>query len=163
MKKWADKYGISVDIVQINDYVESINQYTAGAYDGVALRNKYSSTPEQTSSRGHAGISSAVVMPGSHAHGSRSRNQASILSRLAGCKSCQDWPSGRLVNSPARKERATSAEAASNATARNNQPSIRPTTIGLIPSDPHELGPPRQHSKVFHRFDNVRCYQGVHS
>jgi len=26
MKKWADKYGITVDIVQINDYVESINQ-----------------------------------------------------------------------------------------------------------------------------------------
>jgi NitT/TauT family transport system substrate-binding protein len=34
MKKWADKYGITVGITQINDYVESINQYTAGAYDG---------------------------------------------------------------------------------------------------------------------------------
>ena len=30
MDKWADKYGINVEIVQINDYVESINQYTAG-------------------------------------------------------------------------------------------------------------------------------------
>lgn len=39
MKKWADKYGISVDIVQINDYVESINQYTAGAYDGCTMTN----------------------------------------------------------------------------------------------------------------------------
>jgi len=39
MKKWADKYGISVDIVQINDYVESINQYTAGAYDGCSMTN----------------------------------------------------------------------------------------------------------------------------
>ena len=39
MKKWADKYGISVDIVQINDYVESINQYTAGEYDGCAMTN----------------------------------------------------------------------------------------------------------------------------
>ena len=39
MKKWADKYGISVDVVQINDYVESINQYTAGAYDGCAMTN----------------------------------------------------------------------------------------------------------------------------
>ena len=39
MKKWADKYGIKVDIVQINDYVESINQYTAGAYDGCAMTN----------------------------------------------------------------------------------------------------------------------------
>jgi NitT/TauT family transport system substrate-binding protein len=39
MKKWADKYGISVDIVQINDYVESINQYTAGEYDGCSMTN----------------------------------------------------------------------------------------------------------------------------
>ncbi len=39
MKKWADKYGINVDIVQINDYVESINQYTAGEYDGCAMTN----------------------------------------------------------------------------------------------------------------------------
>jgi len=39
MKKWADKYGISVEIVQINDYVESINQYTAGAYDGCTMTN----------------------------------------------------------------------------------------------------------------------------
>ena len=39
MKKWADKYGISVDIVQINDYVESINQYTVGAYDGCSMTN----------------------------------------------------------------------------------------------------------------------------
>ena len=39
MKKWADKYGIKVQIVQINDYVESINQYTAGAFDGCAMTN----------------------------------------------------------------------------------------------------------------------------
>jgi NitT/TauT family transport system substrate-binding protein len=39
MKKWADKYGIKVDIVQINDYVESINQYTAGKFDGCTMTN----------------------------------------------------------------------------------------------------------------------------
>ncbi|MBN9888752.1 putative urea ABC transporter substrate-binding protein [Salipiger abyssi] len=39
MDKWAEKYGITVDIVQINDYVESINQYTAGAFDGVSATN----------------------------------------------------------------------------------------------------------------------------
>ena len=39
MKKWADKYGITVEIVQINDYVESINQYTAGEYDGCSMTN----------------------------------------------------------------------------------------------------------------------------
>ena len=39
MKKWADKYGITVDIVQLNDYVESINQYTAGKFDGCTMTN----------------------------------------------------------------------------------------------------------------------------
>lgn len=39
MDKWADKYGIDVEIVQINDYVESINQYTAGEYDGCSMTN----------------------------------------------------------------------------------------------------------------------------
>ena len=39
MKKWADKYGITVEITRINDYVECINQYTAGGYDGCAMTN----------------------------------------------------------------------------------------------------------------------------
>ena len=39
VKKWADKYGITIEVVQFNDYIESINQYTAGAYDGVTATN----------------------------------------------------------------------------------------------------------------------------
>lgn len=39
VKKWADKYGIIIDVVQINDYIESINQYTAGKYDGCTMTN----------------------------------------------------------------------------------------------------------------------------
>lgn len=39
MKEWADRYGINVEIVQINDYVESINQYTAGEFDGCSMTN----------------------------------------------------------------------------------------------------------------------------
>jgi hypothetical protein len=39
MEKWADKYDISVEVVQINDYIESINQYTAGRFDGCAMTN----------------------------------------------------------------------------------------------------------------------------
>lgn len=39
VKKWADKYGIDIEIVQINDYIESINQYTAGAYDACTMTN----------------------------------------------------------------------------------------------------------------------------
>jgi NitT/TauT family transport system substrate-binding protein len=39
VKKWADKYGIEIEVVQINDYVESINQYTAGGFDGCVMTN----------------------------------------------------------------------------------------------------------------------------
>ncbi len=37
--KWAKKYGIEIKVVQINDYVESINQYTAGQFDACAMTN----------------------------------------------------------------------------------------------------------------------------
>ncbi|WP_299875488.1 putative urea ABC transporter substrate-binding protein [uncultured Cocleimonas sp.] len=39
VKKWGDKYGIDIEVVQINDYVESINQYTAGSFDATAMTN----------------------------------------------------------------------------------------------------------------------------
>jgi NitT/TauT family transport system substrate-binding protein len=39
MELHAKKYGINVEIVQINDYVESINQFTAGGYDGCSMTN----------------------------------------------------------------------------------------------------------------------------
>ncbi|AWI76743.1 lipid kinase [Parazoarcus communis] len=39
MEKWAKKYDIKVDVVQVNDYIESINQYTAGSFDGCAMTN----------------------------------------------------------------------------------------------------------------------------
>ena len=38
LKKWADKYGIKIDLVQL-DYIESINQYTAGKFDACAMTN----------------------------------------------------------------------------------------------------------------------------
>jgi NitT/TauT family transport system substrate-binding protein len=38
-KKWAEKYGIDIEVVQINDYIESINRYTAGAFDGCSMTN----------------------------------------------------------------------------------------------------------------------------
>jgi len=39
LKKWADKYGIEVEMVQINDYIESINLFTAGEFDGCSMTN----------------------------------------------------------------------------------------------------------------------------
>lgn len=39
MDKWAKKYDINIKIVQINDYIESINQYTSGEFDGCTMAN----------------------------------------------------------------------------------------------------------------------------
>jgi NitT/TauT family transport system substrate-binding protein len=39
LKKWADKYGIEIKLTQVNDYVESINQYTAGQFDACVMTN----------------------------------------------------------------------------------------------------------------------------
>jgi NitT/TauT family transport system substrate-binding protein len=39
LKKWADKYGIEIQLDLINDYSESMNLYTAGAYDGCVMTN----------------------------------------------------------------------------------------------------------------------------
>lgn len=37
--KWAEKYDIEIDVIQVNDYVESINQFTSGNVDGCAMTN----------------------------------------------------------------------------------------------------------------------------
>jgi NitT/TauT family transport system substrate-binding protein len=39
IKKWAQKYGIDVEVVLVNDYVESINLYTAGKFEACAMTN----------------------------------------------------------------------------------------------------------------------------
>jgi NitT/TauT family transport system substrate-binding protein len=39
LKKWADKYGIKIKLTQVNEYVESINQYTAGSFDACVMTN----------------------------------------------------------------------------------------------------------------------------
>lgn len=39
VKKWSEKYGVNIKVVQINDYVESLNQFTAGKLDAVTATN----------------------------------------------------------------------------------------------------------------------------
>jgi len=39
VKKWADKYNIEIDVVRVNDYIESINQFTAGKFDACMMTN----------------------------------------------------------------------------------------------------------------------------
>lgn len=37
--KWAEKYGIEIEVVQLNDYIEAINQFTAGNFDATTMAN----------------------------------------------------------------------------------------------------------------------------
>ncbi|SFB97158.1 NitT/TauT family transport system substrate-binding protein [Microbulbifer thermotolerans] len=39
VQKWADKYDIDIEVVQFNDYIESINQYTVGEFDACSITN----------------------------------------------------------------------------------------------------------------------------
>jgi len=39
LAKWAEKEGIEIELTLVNDYVESINQYTAGHYQACTMTN----------------------------------------------------------------------------------------------------------------------------
>jgi NitT/TauT family transport system substrate-binding protein len=64
LKKWADKYGAKIKLVQINDYVESLNQFTAGKIDGVTSTNMDALTIPAA-----AGKDATVVMIGDYSNG----------------------------------------------------------------------------------------------
>ena len=64
LKKWADKYGVTINMVQINDYVESLNQFTAGKLDAVSSTNMDALTIPAA-----AGKDTTVVMIGDYSNG----------------------------------------------------------------------------------------------
>lgn len=68
--KWADKYGIEINVVQINDYVESINQYTAGQFDACSMTNMDALTIPAA-----GGVDSTALIVGDFSNG----NDAIIL------------------------------------------------------------------------------------
>jgi NitT/TauT family transport system substrate-binding protein len=70
VEKWADKYDISIEVVQINDYIESINQYTAGAFDGCTMTNMDALTIPAA-----GGVDSTALIVGDFSNG----NDAVIL------------------------------------------------------------------------------------
>ena len=64
VKKWADKYGITINVTQINDYVESINQYTAGKFDGVTVTNMDALTIPAA-----GGVDTSAIIMGDYSNG----------------------------------------------------------------------------------------------
>lgn len=68
--KWAEKYGMEIEVTQINDYVESINQYTAGQFDACSMTNMDALTIPAA-----GGVDSTAVIVGDFSNG----NDAVIL------------------------------------------------------------------------------------
>ncbi|MFT7003888.1 MAG: NitT/TauT family transport system substrate-binding protein [Sulfurimonas sp.] len=62
--KWAKKYGIEIELVQVNDYIESINQYTLGKFDGCMMTNMDALTIPAAS-----GVDSTAVIMGDFSNG----------------------------------------------------------------------------------------------
>ncbi|MFY3152430.1 putative urea ABC transporter substrate-binding protein [Achromobacter xylosoxidans] len=62
--KWAKKYGIDIKVTQLNDYVESLNQYTIGKFDGCTMTNMDALTVPAAS-----GVDSTVLIAGSYSNG----------------------------------------------------------------------------------------------
>lgn len=85
VKKWADKYGIEIEVVQINDYIESINQYTAGAFDGCVMTNMDMLTIPSA-----GGVDSTALIVGDFSNG----NDGVVLKNASSLKDIK----GRRVN-----------------------------------------------------------------
>lgn len=62
--KWAKKYGISIKVTQLNDYIESVNQYTAGQFDGCTMTNI-----DALSVPAASGVDTTALIPGSYSNG----------------------------------------------------------------------------------------------
>ena len=85
VKKWADKYGITIKVTQINDYVESINQYTAGKFDGVTVTNMDSLTVPAA-----GGVDTSAIVLGDFSNG----NDGIVLKNAKGLADIK----GRKIN-----------------------------------------------------------------
>lgn len=83
--KWAKKYDLDIEVVQINDYIESINQYTAGAFDGCTMTNMDALTIPSA-----GGVDSTALIVGDFSNG----NDAVILKGKSDLKDVK----GQTVN-----------------------------------------------------------------
>lgn len=79
--KWAETYGISIEVVQINDYIESINQYTAGGFDGCVMTNMDALTIPAV-----GGVDSTALIVGDFSNGNDGlvSKTATAITALAG-------------------------------------------------------------------------------
>jgi NitT/TauT family transport system substrate-binding protein len=109
LKKWADKYGIKITLTQINDYVESINQYTAGGFDGCVMTNMDALTIPAA-----GGVDSTALIMGDFSNGNDGvvlKGQGKKLADIKGQKinlvelSVSHYLLARALNSAGLRER----------------------------------------------------------
>lgn len=70
VRKWANKYGIEIDVVEVNDYSTSINQYTSGGFDALTITNM-----DTLAVPAVGGVDSTSIITGDYSNG----NDAVIL------------------------------------------------------------------------------------
>lgn len=83
--KWAKKYGLKINIVQVNDYVTSINKFTDGTYDGCVMTNM-----DALSMPAAAGVDTTALILGDYSNG----NDAVVLKNSNNIRDIK----GRTVN-----------------------------------------------------------------
>ena len=64
LRKWAQKYGIEIELTLVNDYVESINLYTGGKFDACVVTNMDALTIPAV-----GGIDSTAIVIGDFSNG----------------------------------------------------------------------------------------------
>ena len=64
LDKWADKYGVDIEVIQVNDYVGGINQCTAGEIDGMAVASMDGLTIPAA-----GGVDTSIVLAGDFSNG----------------------------------------------------------------------------------------------
>lgn len=64
LQKWAKKYNINIELVQVNDYIESINQFTGGKADAVAA-----TTMDALTIPAAGGVDTTIAILGDYSNG----------------------------------------------------------------------------------------------
>lgn len=64
LDRWAEKNGIKIELTLVNDYIESINMYTAGNFDGCVMTNMDALTIPAV-----GGVDSEAILIGDYSNG----------------------------------------------------------------------------------------------
>ena len=64
LDKWADKYGVDIEVIQVNDYVGGINQFVAGDLDAMAVASMDGLTIPAA-----GGVDTTIALAGDYSNG----------------------------------------------------------------------------------------------